>query len=417
MEIISVCEGGSRHGFSYVAYNVDGELMASQGCDPDYMITVWDWKNAKVILRSKSFFNDVLKVMFSPYNEGQLTTGGLGHIKFWKMASTFTGLKLHGEIGRFGKTEICDIIGIYPMPDEQVISGCDWGNILVWDAGLIKFEVCRKNRLSCHEKAITLIQLHDGEVMTAGRDGHVRIWFWETVELADPPDDDRFVEIEPVYEYRIGSKNHLSEIISMVKLNPHEPENFWWYVQDGNGGIWMADISPEPTPAAPMMLFRCHAGPIMRCASSPFSTHFVTLGRDSRLHVYDYQTKNLIYYHQFPAQGCDLIWLPLVVDPSGIALIIGNSDGVIRLVLLHCLIAEENFDEPLVLRQALKPHTAAITVMSTNPRFTILATGAADHTIFINQLVRQFPYVNLEPIGFVTVHSIPTAINWKPVVV
>lgn len=36
------------------------------------------------------------------------------------MANTFTGLKLKGELGRFGKTEICDVLGVYPMPDEKV---------------------------------------------------------------------------------------------------------------------------------------------------------------------------------------------------------------------------------------------------------------------------------------------------------
>lgn len=45
---------------------------------------------------------------------------GMGHIKFWKMVKTFTGLKLQGELGRFDKTEICDITGICAMPDEKV---------------------------------------------------------------------------------------------------------------------------------------------------------------------------------------------------------------------------------------------------------------------------------------------------------
>lgn len=31
---------------------------------------------------------------FSPYFPGSLTSSGTGHIRFWKMASTFTGLKL-----------------------------------------------------------------------------------------------------------------------------------------------------------------------------------------------------------------------------------------------------------------------------------------------------------------------------------
>ena len=33
------------------------------------------------------------------------------HIRFWKMARTFTGLKLQGEMGKFGTVEISDISG------------------------------------------------------------------------------------------------------------------------------------------------------------------------------------------------------------------------------------------------------------------------------------------------------------------
>ena len=54
---------------------------------------------------------------------GQLTTAGLGHIRFWKMANTFTGLKLQGEIGKFGRTEISDIEGYVELPDGKVLSG------------------------------------------------------------------------------------------------------------------------------------------------------------------------------------------------------------------------------------------------------------------------------------------------------
>ena len=40
--------------------------------------------------------------------------------RFWKMARTFTGLKLQGEIGRFGRTEISDIEGYRELPDGKV---------------------------------------------------------------------------------------------------------------------------------------------------------------------------------------------------------------------------------------------------------------------------------------------------------
>lgn len=35
-----------------------------------------------------------VQVCFSPSFAGQLITSGTGHIRFWKMAATFTGLKL-----------------------------------------------------------------------------------------------------------------------------------------------------------------------------------------------------------------------------------------------------------------------------------------------------------------------------------
>ena len=59
------------------------------------------------------------------------------------MASTFTGLKLQGQLGKFGKTEISDIEGYVELPDGKVLSGSEWGNMLLWDGGLIKVSVTR----------------------------------------------------------------------------------------------------------------------------------------------------------------------------------------------------------------------------------------------------------------------------------
>ena len=36
------------------------------------------------------------------------------------MASTFTGYKLQGDLGKFGKTEISDIEGYAELPDGKV---------------------------------------------------------------------------------------------------------------------------------------------------------------------------------------------------------------------------------------------------------------------------------------------------------
>lgn len=133
--------------------------------------------------------------------------------RFWKMADTFTCLKLQGMLGRFGKTPLTDIEGYIELPDgkvclticilphahvytctrthtqthhlqrtlsscfslHQVLSGSEWGNMLLWDGDLIKVEIGRKDRRTCHAGPIQQFTLDEGELITVGADGAVRV--------------------------------------------------------------------------------------------------------------------------------------------------------------------------------------------------------------------------------------------------
>ena len=66
------------------------------------------------------------------------------------MATTFTGLKLQGYLGKFGRVEISDISAYVELPDGKVLSGTEWGNLLLWDGGFIKVEICKKGKKLCH---------------------------------------------------------------------------------------------------------------------------------------------------------------------------------------------------------------------------------------------------------------------------
>lgn len=76
-----VSPGGTKKGYVFGDFNHTGTLLASIGSSPDYMLTIWDWKQEKIVLRSKAFSQDVYRVTFSPDNEEQLTTAGVGHIR------------------------------------------------------------------------------------------------------------------------------------------------------------------------------------------------------------------------------------------------------------------------------------------------------------------------------------------------
>lgn len=73
--------------------------------------------------------------------------------------------------------------------------------MLVWEAGLIKLEVFRKLRKRCHEGPIVQFDFKDGELWTIAMDGRIRVWHYDTIDQADPPDDDRIVQLEPIYDF------------------------------------------------------------------------------------------------------------------------------------------------------------------------------------------------------------------------
>lgn len=154
LKLYRVLRNGTENLYSHVEFSSSGNKLASVGGNPDFTITVWEWINEKVILKAKAFSQEVYKVTFSPFTDDILFTCGSGHIRFWKMAQTFTGLKLQGEIGKFGQLELSDVTGIGELPDGKVLCGTEYGTLILWDGNLVKAHLV----LDQHEKT----PLHKG---------------------------------------------------------------------------------------------------------------------------------------------------------------------------------------------------------------------------------------------------------------
>ena len=178
LEVEHVLKAGTEHSYSAVAFNKDGNLLATVGSAPDYMLTLWDWEKESVILRHKAFSQEVYNASFSPFFDGKLITSGTGHIRMWKMAATFTGLKLVGLLGKFGQVELSDVCAYLEFSDGKVLSGTESGQLLLWAGNLIKAVFMREGHKTCHDGNVEVLALHQGGwlVVSAGQDGYIRTW-------------------------------------------------------------------------------------------------------------------------------------------------------------------------------------------------------------------------------------------------
>ncbi|XP_061603630.1 cilia- and flagella-associated protein 44-like [Phyllopteryx taeniolatus] len=406
LQAYRILRDGTELAFSSVNFNTDGSLLASLGSAPDYMLTVWNWRQEEVLLRCKAISQEVYKVSFSPYNPELLTSSGSGHIKFWKMASTFTGLKLEGLIGHFGKTAATDIEGYIELPDGKVVSGSNWGNLLLWNGNSIKVELCSKGGQCCHAGVVQPFALEDGQLMTIGSDGVIRGWDLETIDNADSSSESSKFEMEPMNEMVVGHHVCLSSIVKSS-----QPDSTVWFAQDSSGAIWKLDLSFTYTTPDPECLLSFHAGPIMGLDVSKKGHLMATTALDRSVRVFDFLAKTELIRSRFSQGGTAVHWAPTSVNHSGGLLVTGFEDGVVRLLELFDPIGLHNNKggAHIRLKQAFKPHNSPVTSVAFEGNGKILATGSSDCTVFFFTVGEKY-----EPIGFLHVPGPVQMLEWSP---
>nr|KAJ3422153.1 Cilia- and flagella-associated protein 44 [Polyrhizophydium stewartii] len=427
LKLHRILREGAERGYSDLCFNSSGDKIASVAIDPDYMLTIWNWKQEKIVLRSKAFSQDVYRVAFSQDNDGILTTSGMGHIKFWRMSSTFTGLKLQGYLGKFGATELSDIAAFIQLPDGKVLSSTETGNMLLWDGGMIKCEIGVKGRRLCHQGRIEAILLVEGEVITAGEDGLVRIWDLETIDNADVTTtsqaaagasaegaaaasssgiQSRVFEMEPIDEILIAKDVKIKTVVRYPDSS-HD-----YLVQDQQGHLFKLDLNKRSSDK----LLSFHAGSVVSIDASPMSHFTASLGSDGSLRVYDYTTKATLNSLKYSGGGSCMCFLPKSLDSSGNTVIAGFTDGVIRIVSFT--------PSGMILQNVFKPHRAAVSTLAVSDNGRLIVTGSEDKTIFLFQVTSKVPEgqvtafsrstAKITPLGFLTLPGPVAKVSISP---
>ena len=395
LELERTIRGGAEAVYSTGKFSRDGSLLASVSGLPDYWFTLWDWKTGAIVLRANAYGQEVFDISFLSEKSGQIITHGTGHIQFWKMVKTFTGLKLQGTLGKFNGEPLSDITGALELPfHNMVLTGTEYGALFIWSDDRIKFKVMRRTAsddANCHSGAIGSLAYFDGEsmIVTVGEDGWVRKWSVEDISQALTAKGSGIIYLSPVSESLITDANIRAMCVLGDRL----------LLQDvGQGSV----LSIQH--ATTSKLLSAHNGFITGVAPSLNSPHVYTCGKDGGVHCYNYLSRNLEFMRQFGPSATALVNVPLSIDKTGKGLVIGFADGVLRVLM------RDVSSWRLVL--ASKPHTCGITSFVWSTTGKRLAVVGQDGTVFIFDTSSFAQSTTFEIIGFVRLEASLHEITW-----
>lgn len=379
-------KGGTERAYSSLSFNAPGDKLASVGSFPDYMLTVWDWENERTILHSKAFGQDVFSVRFSKDDERRLTTSGTGHIRFWKMVATFTGPKLQGSIGKFGKVELSDIAAFTELPDGKVVSGTESGSLLLWEGNFIKCRFIKKNKDPCHNGYVNCIE-YDREnkcIISAGADGFLRWWSFATMDVAEVDSDITMdFPISPLYEYYIGRSCGVKTFIHNVVR-----DEIRFVIQDTAGTLSVVKYHKGdatscggiPLTAKPDAIDVFPSGAIAGLDTSPLHHLAASASKDGFVRLWDYVNRRVLCEARFSTPATCLKWVPEATDQFGRSFVVGFADGTVRLFTAYR--ASETDDFKLCREMVFKPHKDHVTALSFSADGQLLVTAGADGIVF-----------------------------------
>lgn len=389
LQICKVLRAGTERSYASLSFTEEGDKIATVGGLPDYMLTVWNWQEERIILHCKAFGQDVFSVRFSQDDERRLTTSGTGHIRFWKMVATFTGQKLQGNIGKFGKIELSDISAFAELPDGKVVSGTETGDLLLWEGNFIKCRFINDNGSKCHSGNVNHVVLdrEAGCVISAGADGHIRWWSFSLIDSAEVDSDVTMdFKLTPVNEFYLGEGCGVKYFISN-EVNGEAR----FVLLDTSGklsciryNVATCKVRGIPKDASVDILGYFAAGAITGLDTNPIQHLAITSGKDGFVRLWDYINRSMLCFRKFPSAALCVSWVPVSVDRTCRLAAVGFEDGVVRVLNVfrrEGADADEGSYE-MYKQMLFKPHNCSIVVLSFSPDGKIFCTAGADGTVF-----------------------------------
>ncbi|XP_065115366.1 echinoderm microtubule-associated protein-like 6 isoform X2 [Paramisgurnus dabryanus] len=239
---VSILRDVHTHGVACLAFDADGQRLASVGLDAKNTVCVWDWKKGRVLASATGHSDRIFDISWDPFIQHRLVSCGVKHIKFW----TLCGNALTPKRGIFGKTgDLQTILCLATAKDEVTYSGALNGDIYVWK-GLNLTRTIQ----AAHGAGIFSMHSCEEGFATGGRDGCVRLWDVDfkpitKIDLREVEQGYKGLSIRSVCwrADRILAGTQDSEIFEVMVRDRDKP----LLIMQGHseGELWALDLHPK----------------------------------------------------------------------------------------------------------------------------------------------------------------------------
>jgi hypothetical protein len=96
-----------------------------------------------------------------------------------------------------------------------------------------------------------ILQYYDDgtfDTFVTGLDGFVKMWDFDTLDTADPPEDNDVIELDPMMEIEIKNDDNHAALMCVVKIS-EDPKDTFWY-----GQVWIKMEESDQIHALPCCL-------------------------------------------------------------------------------------------------------------------------------------------------------------------
>ncbi|XP_028827800.1 echinoderm microtubule-associated protein-like 6 isoform X1 [Denticeps clupeoides] len=242
LQTISILRDVHTHGIACLAFDSDGQRLASVGLDAKNTVCVWDWKKGRVLATATGHSDRIFDISWDPFLSHRLASCGVKHIKFW----TLCGNALTPKRGIFGKTgDLQTILCLATAKDEVTYSGALNGDIYVWKG----LNLARTVQ-AAHGAGIFSMHACEEGFATGGRDGCIRLWDVDfkpitKIDLREAEQGYKGLSIRSVCwkADRILAGTQDSEIFEIMVRDRDKP----MLLMQGHceGELWALDLHPK----------------------------------------------------------------------------------------------------------------------------------------------------------------------------